>query len=742
MQGANPKINLKGRGARLSRLKLGIRKTFPVEIFSLSSPWAMNSAIQKTSSKYIICLSLALITLAAFAGVGRDSFITLDDRPYIMANPFIQSGLSWAGIKWAFTGFHSGYWMPVTWLSYMLDCQLFGLNSAACHWVNLVFHIANTILLFLLVYNWVARLWPAAFLALLFALHPMHVESVAWAAERKDVLSAFFCMLALLCYAKYVVSNRGKVTSPAGISSLITFHRSLFYWLALLFFTLGLMAKSMLVTLPFVLLLLDYWPLQRFSPSTIKPLLLEKIPFFLLAGLFSCVNALAANVAGAVKPAFQYSLVEKLAHVPVSYVWYLLKFFWPVNLSVFYPLRMDDTILEASLALLFLLVLTALTLAAARKYPFLLVGWFWFVGTLVPVIGFVQAGDQAYANRFTYLPYIGLFIIIAWGIPELLAKVPSRPLILWAGAMFVIAACFWRTAEEVQFWKDGPTLFKRAIALDPKDPLVWMYLGGENSNRGDYDAAIADMSRAVALDQHAYLAWHELGKLFAHQGNFAPAENAYQAALPDTWFKGDRIEIYNDLGDAFASGGQYDQAIAAYQDALALSAGQPYTQAKIGQCFLQKQAPDQAAAAFQAAIDLQPDNAPAQIGLATILQGTGRNSEAVIHYRKALETDTNSVMGLNNLAWILATDSDPALRNGQEAIALADRACRLTQYDQAMLIGTLAAAYAEVGRFDDAVTTAQKARDVALAHGQQDLAGRNSELLKVYQSHHPFHQAK
>jgi tetratricopeptide (TPR) repeat protein len=403
---------------------------------------------------------------------------------------------------------------------------------------------------------------------------------------------------------------------------------------------------------------------------------------------------------------------------------------------------MDDTILEASLALLLLLVLTALTLATARKYSFLVVGWFWFVGTLVPVIGFIQAGDQAFADRFTYLPYIGLFIMLAWGVPELLARVASRRFILWIGAALVIATCFWRTAVEVQFWKDGPTLFQRAIALDPKDPLVWMYLGGEKSNRGDYDAAIADMSRAVAIDQHAYLAWHELGKLLAHQGNFAPAENAYQAALPDTWFKGDRIEIYNDLGDAFASGGQYDQAIAAYQDALALSSGQPYTQAKIGQCFLQKQAPDQAAAAFQVAINLQPDNAPAQIGLATILQGTGRNSEAVIHYRKALETDTNSVMGLNNLAWILATDSDPALRNGQEAIALADRACRLTQYDQAMLIGTLAAAYAEVGRFDDAVTTAQKARDVALAHGQQDLAGRNDDLLKVYQSHHPFHQAE
>ena len=701
----------------------------------------MNSAIQKPSSKYVICISLALLTLAAFAGVARDSFISLDDREYIVANPFVRQGLSWAGIKWAFVGFHSGYWIPVTWVSHMLDCQLFGLDPAGHHLVNLGFHMASTVLLFLLLHNLTGRLWPATFVALLFALHPMHVESVAWAAERKDVLSAFFWMLALLCYTKFAATDRSKVTQPAG-PPLITFHVSLPYWIALLFFTLGLMAKSMLVTLPFVLLLLDYWPLQRFSPSTIKPLLLEKIPFFLLAGLFSCVNALAANVAGAVKPAFQYSLVEKLAHVPVSYVWYLLKFFWPVNLSVFYPLRMDDTALEASLSLLFLLVLTALALAVARKYPFLPFGWFWFLGTLVPVIGFVQAGDQAYADRFTYLPYIGLFIIITWGIPELLARVPYRHLILWAGATLIAAACFWLTTKEVSFWKDGLVLFKRAIALDPKNQMAWMCLATEYSNRGDYNAAIADMNRAIALDKDAFLAWHELGKLLARKGDFSAAETAYQTALPGTWYKGDRIEIYNDLGDAFASAGQYDQAVAAYQDSLALSADQPYTQAKIGQCYLQQQSPGQAAAAFQAAIVLQPDNSPAQLGLATILQGTGRDSEAIVHYRKALETDTNSIMALNNLAWILATDPDPALRNGQEAIALADRACRLTQYDQAMLIGTLAAAYAEAGRLDAAVITAQKACDVALAHGQQDLADRNSELLKVYQSHHPFHQAK
>ena len=694
--------------------------------------------IPKPSSKYLISISLAVVTLAAFAGIARDSFITLDDRAYIVANPFVQQGLSWSAIKWAFAGFHSGYWIPITWLSHMLDCQFFGLHPAGHHLVDLGFHVVDTILLFLLLHRLTARLWPSAFVALLFALHPMHVESVAWAAERKDVLSTFFFLLALMAYVHY---SKCPSSSPPAAR-----HSSLSYCLALLFFAFGLMAKSMIVTLPFVLLLLDYWPLQRFAlnpecfrNSTLKKLFLEKIPFFLLAGLFSWVDGFAANAAGAVKPAFQYSLPERLAHVPVSYVWYLLKFFWPVNLSIFYPLRMDSTAFEVSLALLLLLVLTALALAGARKYPFLPFGWFWFIGTLVPVIGFVQAGDQAYADRFTYLPYIGLFIVIAWGAPELLDRVPSSRLILWIGAVLVALTCFWRTFEEVKYWKDGPILFERAIALDPLDPTPWMYLGAEYSNRGDNDTAIADMNRAVALDKHAYLAWHELGKILAHQGDFTAAQNAYQSALPGIWFIGDRIEIYNELGDAFASAGQYDQAIAAYEDALDLSANQPDTQTKIGQCYLQKKWPDLAVAAFQAAINLQPDNSPAQLGLATILQGTGHDSEAIIHYYKALETDANSIMALNNLAWLLATDPDAALRNGQEAVSLAERACRLTQYNQAFLMGTLAAAYAEVGRFDDATAAAQKACALARAYGQNDLADRNRQLLQLYQSHHPFH---
>jgi tetratricopeptide (TPR) repeat protein len=695
----------------------------------------MTADVQKQVLKYAVCVFLALIALAAYAGVAHDSFITLDDRAYIVANPFVQPGLSWADLKWAFSGYHSAYWIPVTWLSHMLDCQLFGLDPAGHHLVNLGFHIANTLLLFLLLHSLAARLWPAAFVALLFALHPMHVESVAWAAERKDVLCAFFFFLTLLAYVRY--------TRLAGLGERSPW---MMYLLALILFTLGLMAKSMLVTLPGILLLLDFWPLRRIqlpfpkqpAPS-LRRLLLEKIPFFALAGLFAFVNGHAATLAGAVKPAFQDPLAERLAHLPVSYLWYVVKFVWPVNLSIFYPLRMDDPAVEVSLAWLLLLGLTALALVTARKYPVLLVGWFWFVGMLVPVMGLVQAGDQAYADRFTYLPYIGLFLIVAWGIPELLARAPSRQFILWTGAALVIGACFWRTTEEVQFWKNGPTLFKRALALDHRDPFVWMYLGGEYSNLGNYDGAIDCMNRAVALDPHAHLAWHELGKLLAHQENYPAAEKAYQSALPDTWFKGDRIEIDNDLGDAYASAGQYGQAVAAYQDALALSASQPDTQAKIGQCFLKTQSPDHAAAAFQAAIDLQPGNSPAQIGLATILQGTGQDSEAVLHYRKALETDTNSIMALNNLAWILATDADPTLRNGQEAVALAEHACQLTQYNQAFLIGTLAAAYAEAGRFDAAVATAQKARDVALNHGQKEIAGHNSQLLQLYQAGQPFH---
>lgn len=710
----------------------------------------MNSTGHKPLLKYLICLCLAVVTFAAFSGVLNCSFVSLDDRVYVVANPSVKHGLSWQAVKWACEAIYAGYWIPVTWLSHMLDCQIYGLNPAGHHLTNLIFHVADMVLLFLLLEKLTARLWPSAFVALLFGIHPMHVESVAWIAERKDVLSAFFFFLTLLAYARYAPGKAGeKSLSPPGRSkggaSVLRFAASPFYWLALLFFTLGLMSKPMIVTLPFILLLLDFWPIRRLDLQSPGRLLIEKIPFFLLSAFFCYITFLAASGVGAVRPEIGLSVLDRLAHVFISYGWYLAKFFWPVNLSVFYPLRPQTFGPEALSAGLLLFIVTVLALLSARKRPWLFCGWLWFLGMLVPVIGLVQAGDQAYADRFSYLPYVGLSMVIAWGIPDLLTpsrfavSAATRNCILVAGAATVAIACFVRTVQEVGYWKNGLILFDRALVFDPKNAEALMAIGAEYSNRGNYAKAMDCMTRATVLAPHLGMAWHDLGKLLAHKGNFAAAESAYQTALEWTRFQGDRMEIFNDLGDSYASAGAFSQAISAYQSSLELNHSQPDTDTKLGQALMQNQEPDQAAPAFRAALELQPGDADAEVGLGMIAQSSGFDSAAAADYRQAVAIDPDSLLALNNLAWLLATDPDPALRNGPEAVSLAEHACQLTHYQKPFLIGTLAAAYAEAGRFDDAVATAQKAHDLAQADGDKDIAARNLQLMALYKSRRPYH---
>lgn len=696
----------------------------------------MGQMTQKRWFKYLICGLLVVITGAAFAPVAHHLFIALDDRAYVVGNGHIQNGFTPASLKWAFTSYYQSNWHPLTWLSHMLDCRLFALDPAGPHLVNLAFHVANTVLLFLLLQQLTAKQWPAAFVALLFGIHPMHVESVVWVAERKDLLSGFFFLLTLLAYARYVELAAAKRPT-----------QWLVYLLALLLFALGLMAKPMLVTLPGILCLLDCWPLRRFQlpfSGQSKSLLLrpvtEKIPFVILAVLSCCVTFYVQNRTGAVKIQALLPVAQRFMHVPAAYGWYVLKLFWPANLSVYYLVWSDDfdTVV---LGILLLLGVTALALWWVRKRPWFLVGWLWFVGMLVPVIGIVQVGNQAYADRYTYLPYIGLFIILAWGIPELLAKwpLPTRKLILSGGAAVIAAACFWRTEIEVHYWKDGLNLFNRAIAVDPKDEFLWMMLGLEYEDRGNYDKDIECLTQATVLNDNFYLAWQNLGRMRELKSDDAGSIDAYQKAAQRTYFKGDKIKIYNSLGDVLAKTGQYDQAIVSYQNSLELSSSQADVQYKLAQCFTYNGQPDSAIDVYENLLRSHPDNRETQLNLAMLLGSSGRDAEAIPHYQKVIELDTNVVIALNNLAWMLATDSDPHLRNGKEAVALAEHACERTHYQEAFLIGTLAAAYAEAGRYDDAVAAAQKAHDVALAHGQKGIADKNAGLLQLYKSGQPLH---
>jgi tetratricopeptide (TPR) repeat protein len=555
---------------------------------------------------------------------------------------------------------------------------------------------------------------------------------VAWVSERKDVLSAFFFLLTLLAYARYVELAKTRSSKRWPV-----------YGLGLLFFALGLMAKPMLVTLPGVLCLLDFWPLNRFQlPLKGRPwpvlwrLAAEKIPFVILAA-FSCgITFIAQSTGYAVKPMTQFPLDARLAHVPVSYAWYVLKLIWPANLSVYYLLHTGYSSQTVTGALLLLAGMTALAIWQARPHPYLLVGWLWFAGMLAPVLGIVQVGNQAYADRYTYLPYIGLFIILAWGIPELLSPWPYSKPVLLAGALLASAACCKLTVEQVHLWESGQTLFERALALDPENEEAWALLGLQSMNQGKVDKAIDCLRRATAINPRYHYAWHDLAGILFLKGDYAEAEDAYQMAL---LYTPDKVEIYNNLGDLFRATGRYGEAITNYQNSLELAPNQPEIQTRLGQCFVGNRQPDRATVEFQTAIRLQPDNAEAQLGLAMILESTGRNAEAQAHYWKTIELATNSITALNNLAWLLAADADPRLRNGNQAVQLAGRACELTHYQQAFLIGTLAAAYAEAGRFKDATAAAQKAQDVALAHGQKEIADRNGRLMKLYQTGHAYH---
>ncbi len=426
-----------------------------------------------------IALLLALVTLAIYLPVLHDGFVNFDDDDYVTNNRVVKNGLTPAGIHWAFTTFHSANWHPVTWLSHMLDCQLFGLNPAAHHFVNALIHSANAALLFLLLLRLTKLKWPSLIVAALFAWHPLHVESVAWISERKDVLSTFFALLALLSYAKFAKENCRRS-----------------FWFALIFFALGLMAKPMLVTLPFVLLLLDFWPVQRFSNSTIQRLLVEKIPFFLLAA-GSCVVTFLAQRAEAVRTLKQVSLSLRLENAVAACATYLFQIFWPANLAVFYPMPEKIAPPAIILSATALILISGLAWRARKNSPCLITGWLWFLGALVPVIGLVKVGDAAHADRYTYFPAVGIFIAVVFGIWNRL-KQPQAQKIFISASLVALIACAALTERQLPFWRDSETLFRRALAVTKNNPTAHLNLGAALESKGKTRRGVGGISRGVA----------------------------------------------------------------------------------------------------------------------------------------------------------------------------------------------------------------------------------------------------
>jgi len=616
--------------------------------------------------------------------------------------------------------------------------------------VNVLFHAANAVLLFGLLRRLTGTCWPSALIAALFAWHPLHVESVAWVAERKDVLSTFFGLLTLWAYTRYAREQAARSPQPETLPerhafSLRLLPSSRFYFPALFFFALGLMSKPMLVTVPFVLLLLDYWPLQRVPNYELRfsrwsRLVLEKWPFFLLAAASCVVTFVAQKHGEAVAPLEEYPLSARLGNAAVACLEYLFKSVYPVNLAVFYPLPEGMVWGQVAGAVMVLAVITGLVWRARRQCPYLFTGWFWYLGMLVPVIGVVQVGLQAMADRYMYLPSIGVFMGAVFGLRELAKKLRLAPGVIILVGGIVLAGCLWGTTRQLRCWRNSETLFRHALAVTENNYPAHNNLGAALDAEGQSAEAIRQFQAALRLAPDYADAHNNLGIALANAGRIAEAIRQFQETIR---LKPDYATAHGNLGQALALTGHPREAIEQFHEALQLNldiADSARVHSNLGHALLQTGQLQPAIDQFREALQLDPDSARVQSDLGNALLQQGQVEQAMTHYRAALKLEPNDVKSLNNLAWLLATCPEARLRNGQEAVRLAERACQLTDYKVPPLLGTLAAACAEEGRFADAAAAAQKAHDLALALGQPSLALKDQQLLQLFKNHQPYRE--
>jgi len=624
-----------------------------------------------------LCLGLVAITWAVFGQSLRDEFVNFDDPGYVSENPVVARGLTLKGILWAFS-FHENNWHPLTWISHELDCQLYGLHPGEHHLTNLLLHTATAILLLLVLREMTGVLWRSAFVAAVFAIHPLRVESVAWVAERKDVLCGLFFMLTIWAYLRYA----RHPSSPGR------------YGLVVLLLALGLMCKPMLVTLPVVLLLLDYWPLQRVESP--RRLVLEKLPLLALCAADCVVTLLAQKES--IKPFESYALPLRLGNALVSCMVYLGQMVYPAGLAVFYPYPLTGLpAWEVALAVLLLAGLTALAWRWRRQQPWMLVGWLWYLVMLLPVAGVIQVGAMAHADRYTYLPQIGIYMAVTWLTAEWCAKWDAGRVATGGLMTAVLVALMVCAGKQTAYWKDSETLWTHALGC----------------TKGNYDALL------------------NLGDAMAKKGKLAEAMGYYQRALD---IEPDRAEPFFNLSNLLLQMGQADKAMAQLQKALQIRPNYREAQVNLATLLLRKGQVDQAIAHYQIALQISPDDAAGHFNLGIALLQKGREEQAMAQFQEASQIEPDNPLFLNKAAWTLATAQQASLRNGAKAVQLARRANDLAGGRNPAILGTLAAALAEAGQLSDAMLTAQKAVDLARAEGQQDLARELNAQLQRYQA--------
>ena len=604
-----------------------------------------------------VCVFLALITWVVFGQTLSHEFINYDDTEYVMKNAQVSRGLTFEGIAWAFTHVHSANWHPLTWISHMMDCQLYGLNPWGHHLTSVVLHGVTAILLFLLLRQMTGALWRSAFVAALFAIHPLRVESVAWVAERKDVLSGLCFMLTALAYLHYTRTPNGRR-----------------YVLVVVAFALGLMCKPMLVSLPLVLLLLDYWPLQRlpsFTPGNsedrqiLRRLILEKLPLLGLA-LASCAITVFAQ-SDSLQPVTRISFPARLGNAAIAYADYLGQMFWPNDLAVLYP--WDAARLQPGPIFLSVLLLAGVSTAVfiLRRRRYLMTGWVWYLIMLGPVIGILQVGNQSHADRYTYLPQIGLYLILAWGAVDLCARWRHHRVLLGGVAALAVGALIFSARIQAAYWRDSETLWSHALAATTENIIA--------------------------------------------EGN---------------------------LGQALHAQGKDREAMMHFQNSLRINRHQAAILSSVGVFYLEMGRPDESIAHLLEALEIEPNYQDAHFNLGNTYLQIGNAEKALAQFQRALEIDPEDTQAMNNMAWILATCPDDKVRDGAKAVELAERAHSSTGKAKPRIAATLAAAYAEVHRFDDAVRTARRAIELAVAERNNGLADSIRGQLQVYEAGAPF----
>jgi protein O-mannosyl-transferase len=716
-----------------------------------------------------ICVVLAVITWLIFGQTLAHDFVNYDDEIYVYDNAKVAAGSSLQNIGWAFTHTVCANWHPLTVISHMLDCQLYGLKPAGHHFTNVLLHTIAVILLFLVLRQMTGTLWRSAFVAVLFAIHPLHVESVAWISERKDVLSAVFFMLILGAYTRY--------TRTLSLTS---------YLFVLLFLTFGLMSKPILVTVPFVLLLLDYWPLKRFTSETpgksgrrrrtegranIRRIFLEKIPLLFLS--FACCAATLLAQRHFIDPIDRLSLAERLGNAAVAIIVYLRQLVWPSGLSIFYPHpRHSLFAVQISIAAVALLGVSAAAFIYRHKHPYFVTGWFWFLGMLVPVSGIVQVGTQARADRYTYLPQIGLYILVTWFVADIVSSWRNQRVLLSAAMVSSIIILMWAAWKQTSYWRDSRTLWTHALVADPQNDTAHNGLSNLALRQNRFEEAVFHARKALQVRPDSADARSNLGLALLGTGQKTDARIEFQKVIEtsptrprvhynlgtllldsaqleeaiaefqkELEIQPDFVEAQTNLGIALEQKGAHDDAVACFQKAVQLDPRRPKVHYNLATVFLREGQFDQAIAYLEKELQINPASGEAHNDLGIAWSQKGRIDEAIGQWQKTLELQPHNLSAYCNLVWVFATFPDDAIRSGAKAVALGERALELSGEQDPRIYRLLAAAYAENGQFDKAIETAQRGSALATKQGNSAIANVLESNIDLYRHNLPLRDA-